>query len=73
MERKVILVVGPKERYLSWLRTTRGLGGVRVYHIGRPEDLQGFCFQCGKDEVVDLTEGVLEWAETLAYAQSVMS
>lgn len=72
MTSKVILVVGPLQNYLSWLRTTRGLGGVRVVHIQEPKQIWGYCLERNKDEIVDLTDGDSSWRETLALAQSVV-
>lgn len=77
-ERKFKFVIGPQQRYLHWLKTTRGLGGVRIIHVGGPEDaqkLQGFCVPRDQREniLVDLTEGDPAYRNLLAYAESLFT
>jgi hypothetical protein len=78
MANKFRIVVGPQERYLDWLRNTRGLGGVRILALTQPgtvdvKKLQGYCFPCAErdDILVDLTMGDPAYSETLAYAHSI--
>jgi hypothetical protein len=78
MADKFIVVVGPQERYLDWLRNTRGLGGVRILALTQPgtvdvKKLQGYRFPCAEqaDILVDLTMSDPAYSETLAYAQSI--
>lgn len=73
-----MIVVGPRERTLHWLRTTRGLDGVWVLFVNSLEDvekLQGLCIDKRvKDDIfVDLTEGNSVWKETLAYVESLFA
>lgn len=71
-QRKIIMVVGPQQSYLHWLKTTKGLGGVRIVHITKPRQIQGYSLEGGKDEIVDLTGGASGWREIVALAESVM-
>jgi NTP pyrophosphatase (non-canonical NTP hydrolase) len=70
---RIVLVIGPVSAFKTWEATCKGdMGDAQIYHIERPEQLQGFCLARGEGEVVDLTNDDPAWFLAVEYAKSVI-
>jgi NTP pyrophosphatase (non-canonical NTP hydrolase) len=70
---RIMLVIGSLSAFKTWEVTCKGdIGDAQIYHIERPEQLQGFCLAPGEGEVVDLTNDDPAWFLAVEYAKSVI-